>query len=433
MILGQYKLPNQNSMNISDLPIEKDILPLFDYTLNGFSKQVLLEIFRSPLSTNDKINERHEILKGFTVNHAVLKDYSYSVSYLTDVYYFINSNLLNVTETNSIKYKLLTSKFEKRELQNKLTQAVLLFNRLQVNYFSRLNLTSFPPDYRKSIEQINYFFECLSIEKYGILIQDGKFKTTHIIALSRTLMTQKAFISIFWKNLFLFEAYLSINQGILKNNFAFSELSQSRLELHNFYYPLIENSVLNNLETNANVIVITGPNMSGKSTLLKAIGLCIYLAQLGIAVPASQAIIPFYSEISISINHKDDIESGYSHFMTEVMNLKEVVKKASDGASVFAVFDELFSGTNQEDALEICTTTINGLAKFKNSLFLISTHIQKLKDTVRTSNKSIETFHIDCKLEDNTPQFTYLLTPGWSNLKVGRILFNNVGLADLLT
>ncbi len=219
----------------------------------------------------------------------------------------------------------------------------------------------------------------------------------------------------------------------MKNNFTFPELSHSRLELRNFYYPLIESPVLNNLETDSNVIVITGPNMSGKSTLLKAIGLCIYLAQLGIAVPASQAIIPLYVQISISINHKDDLQNGYSHFMTEVINLKEVVKKAQSGMPCFAVFDELFSGTNEEDALEICTTTINGLSNFKNSLFLISTHIQKLKDTIKASSKSIETYHIDCKLAGNTPQFNYLLKPGWSNLKVGKILFEQEGLNQMLS
>lgn len=169
--------------------------------------------------------------------------------------------------------------------------------------------------------------------------------------------------------------------------------------------------------------------MSGKSTFLKAVGLCVYFAHLGIGIPASYGEIPFYEHFSIAINRKDDLSNGYSHFMTEIMNLKKVVKNASTSRSCFAIFDELFSGTNLEDAQEICTTSILGLSKFKNSLFFISTHIQELKNV---TNEHISTYHIGCKVVDQKPSFTYKLEKGWSNIKVGRILFEQQGLNKLL-
>lgn len=169
--------------------------------------------------------------------------------------------------------------------------------------------------------------------------------------------------------------------------------------------------------------------MSGKSTFLKAVGLCLYFGHLGIGIPASAGEIPFCNHFSIEINRRDDILKGYSHFMTEVMNLKNVVENASNGKQCFAIFDELFSGTNVEDAFEICKTTINGLSKYKNSYFIISTHIQELKNV---SNGQASNYYIDCVLKDGKPTFTYKLKKGWSDIKVGRILFDKEGLNQML-
>lgn len=169
--------------------------------------------------------------------------------------------------------------------------------------------------------------------------------------------------------------------------------------------------------------------MSGKSTFLKSVGLCLYFGHLGIGIPASTGEIPFCNHFSIAINRRDDISNGYSHFMTEIMNLKNVVNNASTGKQCFAIFDELFSGTNVEDAFEICKTTINGLNKYKNSYFIISTHIQELKNI---ANEDTENYYIDCVLKDNKPTFTYKLKKGWSDVKVGRILFEKEGLNEML-
>ena len=134
--------------------------------------------------------------------------------------------------------------------------------------------------------------------------------------------------AIFWHNLFLFEAYLSINQGIISNDFVFPEISDNTIELKGLYFPLIENPIINDFATSSNVIVLTGSNMSGKSTFLKAISLCIYLSQLGIAIPAAQGKIPLFSQITVSINHTDDVKNGYSHFVNELINLKSIAANA---------------------------------------------------------------------------------------------------------
>ena len=96
------------------------------------------------------------------------------------------------------------------------------------------------------------------------------------------------------------------------------------------------------------------------------------------------------------------------------------------------MFDELFRGTNIEDALEISTATIKGLTHFTHSLFFISTHLHQLKDLEEIKNHKVTTCYIECELNNNTPYFTYKLKPGWSDLKLGRILFEKEGLNKML-
>lgn len=417
--------------NLKDLNIEKELLPLFDYSLNMFAKEKIIEILKTPLDSITEIVARQDILKGFTANNLILKDYSYTVLYLNEVHFFLNNAKIEDLSQKKLKYKLFASKQEKTRYISKFNQLILFFYRLESRYFTRLELNQFPEEYKSKIKNILQFLSRFELFKYEYIIREKRLKDQHIIELTEKINTlkEKGLITPFWENLFLFEAYLSINFGILKNNFTFPNFHTRHIKLKDFYHPLIHKPVKNDFETTSNVIVLNGPNMSGKSTFLRAVGLCVYFGHLGIGIPASSGELPFCNHFSIEINQRDDILNGYSHFMTEVMNLKSVVENASTGKQCFAIFDELFSGTNVEDALEIGRTTINGLSKFTNSYFFISTHIQELKNV---SNELISNYYIDCELIANKPTFTYKLRKGWSDIKVGRILFDKEGLNELL-
>lgn len=420
--------------NIRDLHIEKELLPLIDFTSNDFSRNALLELLKQPLASVDEIFQRQIIIKGFIANNEILKNYSYSRRELMEILSFLKQSDFSKNPKGNQKFQLLFSEQYRHRKASSLIQVVLFLSKLQLYYISRLNVTTFPENYKKDLLEMNNFLSGLNLPKYELLIREQKFKVKHIIELTK-LYAKAIFngeFEDFWKTLFLFEAYLSISQGIIKYNWEFPTFSKTEFTLIDFYHPMLLNPVANSFTTRNNVILITGPNMSGKSTFLKAVGLCVYLGHIGLGVPAKKADIPFTDTISISINLNDDILSGFSHFMTEVKNLKKVIAEASDNKYCFAVFDELFRGTNNEDAVEISAMTIKGLTKFKNSIFFISTHLQELKEIDEVKEKKIATFYIDCELNDKNPIFTYELKEGWSNLKVGRILFEKEGLNKLL-
>ncbi len=216
-------------------------------------------------------------------------------------------------------------------------------------------------------------------------------------------------LSSFWRSFFLFEAYLSLARAINKYDFSFPEFQNGgSLELKNFYHPILKDPVKNSLDSlSGNLVLVTGPNMSGKSTLLRALALCVYMAHIGSGVPASLCKLPFFDTISVAINQHDDIISGHSQFMSEIITLKNVAVEAGKERRCFAIFDELFKGTNIADAIALSERTIKGLAKFKRSFFVISTHLHPLKDIV--SESAIVTCYLECTVAHNAALFTYKL------------------------
>lgn len=415
--------------NIQDLNIKNEILPIFDYSLNSFTKNKILHLLETPLISEDKIIERQDILKAFGANMKFLENYSYTVLYLNEVHFFLN----NFKEVNlkSTSFLFSSPDYDEIHLNNKLHQMLLFLYRLESVYFSRITIKYFPENYKKDLNRILSFLSFFELKQYELIIREKRLKRKHVKELINKIIKLKTEqrIEVFWEDLFLFESYCSISMAIKNKKFSFPTFGDNEISLNDFYHPLIKNPTKNNFTTCSNVIVLNGPNMSGKSTFLKSISLCIYLGNLGFAIPASKGIIPFFSDFSIGINKRDNILSGYSHFMTEIINLKDVVIKAAEGKRCFAVFDELFSGTNVEDASEICKTTINGVSRYNNSYFFISTHIQELKGII---NNNISTFFLDCELINNVPTFSYKLKKGWSDIKVGRILFDKEGLNELL-
>jgi len=425
----------QRMLNISDLHIEEEILPLFDSTYNLNSGQEVKDILTKPIDSESAILNRQQILKGFIGNREILKDYSYSRFNLSDVHSFFESFSAGSFFGLQLRRKLIFSEKERHFKRGKLIILILLFNKIHSAYLSKIDTQLFPKEYATELDRINGFFVDFNLEPYeSYFRKKNKIRISHIVELTR-IITEKITngqAASFWKRWYLFEAYLSVSDGIIRHGFVFPSFQDKAFAIEGLYHPLIRNPVRNDIIASRNVILLTGPNMSGKSTLLKSVSLCVYLGHIGLAVPASKATMPFFTTISVAINLTDSIVSGYSHFMSEIITLKNVLAEAVDNKKCFAVFDELFRGTNIEDALEISTSTIKGLVKFTNSLFIISTHLHQLREIEEIKTHKVATHYIECALNDNAPSFTYKLRDGWSDLKLGRILFEREGLNKML-
>jgi DNA mismatch repair protein MutS len=423
-------------MSVRDLHFKKEIIPLFDFVCNEYSRDVLSQLFSEIPEDMTEILFRQQILKAIIGHEPLFRPWSYAKSELNEVYiYSANVNRQHEWQGSFPKMRFLFSGSRKIQREKgQLTQLYIFLQKIGQFYFSHLDIGQFPADFADRLRNMTRLLAELEVGKYEEIARRRGLTILELTRLSG-LLSQKAAdgeLDVFWKDFFLFEAFLSIAKGITKHRFTFPQFIDDGLVIKEFYHPLVRGAVKNSIDVRENVTLITGPNMSGKSTLLKAVGLCVALAHLGLAVPAEKCELQFFEVISVAINLNDDIISGYSHFMTEIKNLKKIVVEALDSKKCFAVFDELFRGTNVEDAAVISLKTILGLTRFRHSYFFISTHLHQLKECF-TPDDHIGTRYIECSLIDDTPVFTYKLREGWSDLKIGQIIFEQEGLNELLS
>ncbi|WP_431244263.1 MutS-related protein [Flavobacterium sp. P21] len=274
--------------NIQDLNIKEEVLPIFDSSLNSFTRKKILHLLETPLPTQAHANERQNILKGFIHNKEVLKSYSYTVLYLNEVHYFLNN--FKEEELNWKRFLFFGPTADEILTHNKIHQMILFFHRLESVCFSRLNLIHFPKSYRKDLNRILSFLSFFELKKFEHIIREKQLKTKHVknMLAKISVLKEEGRIECFWEDLFLFESYLSISKTIIDREFVFPLLTEKGLVINDFYHPLVENPVKNSFRAINNVILLNGPNMSGKSTFLKSVSLCVYLGNLGFGIPASR-------------------------------------------------------------------------------------------------------------------------------------------------
>ena len=160
------------------------------------------------------------------------------------------------------------------------------------------------------------------------------------------------------------------------------------------------------MDPSHNFLFLTGANMAGKSTLIKSLGSAVFLAHIGMGVPAQSMRLTLFDGLLSNINVVDNIAKGESYFFNEVQRIKNTIEKISNGKKWLVLIDELFKGTNVQDAMKCSLTVIMGLVKMNNSLFILSTHLyeigEELKNYPNISFRYFETTVIDESLSSVT-------------------------------
>jgi DNA mismatch repair protein MutS len=237
-------------------------------------------------------------------------------------------------------------------------------------------------------------------------------------------------------NLYQFDVFETLARIATLKSLAFPEymsVDRPQVVIECMFHPLLENPVANNVEISSatNLFFLTGPNMAGKSTFLKSLGLSIYLAHIGFPVPARYMQTSLYNGLITTINLTDSMQLGYSHFYSEVKRVKETALKIKENKSVFVVFDELFRGTNVKDALDASLLVISAFAKIKTCTFFVSTHLTEVaRELPDTANICFKYF--GSTLIDNKPVYSYKLQDGISEERLGILIVQNEKITEIL-
>ncbi|WP_412093816.1 DNA mismatch repair protein MutS [Staphylococcus massiliensis] len=170
-----------------------------------------------------------------------------------------------------------------------------------------------------------------------------------------------------------------------KYNYVKPEFSAERtLDLQDSRHPVVERVMDHNdyvpndckLDDETFIYLITGPNMSGKSTYMRQVAIISIMAQMGAYVPADKATLPIFDQIFTRIGAADDLVSGKSTFMVEMLEAQKALKHATQESLI--IFDEIGRGTSTYDGLALAQAMIEYVANTSHAKTLFSTHYHEL-------------------------------------------------------
>lgn len=179
----------------------------------------------------------------------------------------------------------------------------------------------------------------------------------------------------------------------------------------NLRHPLISNEkvVANSVLVDEDTYIITGSNMSGKTTFLRTIGMSIVMANCGMPVCAdSITISPMCLYTSMRI--VDDISNGISTFYGEILRIKKMVEARKINVPMICLIDEIFRGTNSADRIVGAQTVINNLSG-GNCITIVTTHDFELCD-VKIQGKNVKNYHFEERYVDGNIEFDFKMKDG---------------------
>jgi DNA mismatch repair protein MutS len=213
----------------------------------------------------------------------------------------------------------------------------------------------------------------------------------------------------------------------------FIESDEPDLKIKKLYHILLQNPVAYDLELNkhSNFIFLTGANMAGKSTFIKAVGSAVFLAHIGMGVPAESMELSFFDGLLSNINVVDNVVKGESYFYNEVQRIKKTILRVNDGRKWLILIDELFKGTNVQDAMKCSTVVIEGLIKIRSSLFILSTHLYEIGEALK-NYPNISFKYFETIVDEDKLSFNYNLKDGISNDRLGYLILKREKVIELL-
>ena len=193
---------------------------------------------------------------------------------------------------------------------------------------------------------------------------------------------------------------------------------------HQEYVP---NDVVMDPETE--ILLITGPNMSGKSTYMRQLALIAVMAQVGCFVPADSAVLPIFDQIFTRIGAADDLVSGESTFMVEMMEANNALQHATPNSLI--LFDEIGRGTATYDGMALAQAIIEYVHDHVHAKTLFSTHYHELT-TLDQRLKQLKNVHVGASEENGELVFLHRVEAGPADKSYGIHVAKLAGLPDAL-
>ena len=431
-LLGKYK--------------QHSIFSLFNKVKTSGGEQLLTKMFQNPLTDPGAINTRSETFKYFEGKQVAFPFSNEQFSAMEN--YLSGSSGTNypVILINLLKKKLLFTIVKDEEypkIQTGLQQTITVLNQCKT-FISQLE-----GDGKKAYGQQGHPFydELLTVKnilnepKLEWLTEEQTTSNQYTLQKAakydyvlRHVMQQalQTVMEIFYQ----LDIYIAVANLAKEKNFNYAKAlpkETNYLIATELRHPNIPKAVANpiSFSQQSNMIFLTGANMAGKSTFMKAFGINVYLAHMGFPVAATRMEFSVKKGIYTSINVPDNLDMGYSHFYAEVLRVKKVAEEVSSGKDLVVIFDELFKGTNVKDAYDATLAVTAAFSEYRNCLFIISTHIIEAGEVLKLQS-NIQSLYLPTIMNGNIPTYTYQLQQGISSDRHGMMIIENEGILEML-
>ena len=432
----EFKIDEQtlNDLELFNQALDgKSIFSCFNTACSDGGKACMRKMLKSPLTDVNKIRERAEAIR-----------------YLGQLPFFLD---IRREELSFIEVYLQQEDVPQRSMYRLTSRAVKGWLKPDNDCYLRQRAV---PYLGRLIRELGTFMDELSVGKVPEMIRDMQQRVKETLAREgmQYLMSQKK--DSFWTResldlyfrgreldgvrvildtLYMLDSLRSLGTMAKDEGLTFPIFtgSERRVRIEGLYHLFLENPVKNDVlfDDRQHLCFLTGPNMAGKSTCMKAFGVAVYLAHCGLPVPAARMELSVFKGLFTTINLSDNLSLGYSHYYNEVARVKYIVEQVRDLQDVVVVFDELFRGTIVKDAYDASCAVIGGLARLKYGLFMISTHIVEVAEFLKPfPSVCFRFFEID--MTTGEPRYTYCLREGVSDERIGMYILKKAGVVDLI-
>ncbi len=387
---------------------------IYDYTLNFDKLEIRLNFSDDLISLMNTIEESvvNEPPTLYKEGGFIKKGFNSELDELIDLRYNSKKILLEIEQKEREKTNIKTLKVG--------------FNKV-FGYFIEIPKSQHefvPKDYIRKQTLANnerYITEELKLLEDKILSAEEKSKILELEIFDSIINITKSFfesLDVLAKSVAKIDFYNSLAVCAVKRNYIKPTIVETDLlKIINGWHPVVEqieqekfirNDICMDAEQN-NVIILTGPNMAGKSTYLRQNALVILLAHIGSYVPAESAVIPLTDKIFTRIGAHDNLSLGLSTFMVEMIETANILNNSTKKS--FIILDEVGRGTSTYDGLSIAWAVLEYIYTKIGAKTLFATHYHQMTD-LEYKYSGIKNYYISAKEFDNNLIFLRKVLPG---------------------
>lgn len=420
---------------------EYSLFHKLDFTTTSGGREYLRKLFGTPLQDISSIHNRQQMLKYLLEKEAEWPPMISNGSIVV-VENYLNAEIEPISSADGISLYLnavITKtiyapdygfiKFSFDQLLN----LIKGFKYLETHF----NSEDAPVTLKLLLDRARVLIAQKEFEDIVQLHENERFNFVQILRYDRLIRRKHK--KILWELTELYtrlDAYHSMAMAIRHFGLKFPEFTdhnKPHIAIKQLYHMILPQPVAYDIamDPHKHFIFLTGANMAGKTTFIKAVGIAVFLAHLGMGVPAEAMQLTFFHGILSNIDVKDNIFKGESYFYSEVQRIKNTIIKISDGKNWLILIDEMFKGTNVEDAKNCSLAVINGLLHNHNCLYILSTHLYEIADELQGEDQIIFKYFQSQVIEDNL-QFTYELKDGIAKEKIGFLILKKEKVIELL-